>query len=140
MSEIDNENLVDSVDEIEEEVPKVRRRKDGTFRKGVSGNKTGRPRGAKSKLSEARLTTLLNKYGAYAAEKIVEIADKEFTKGNMSSAMKGYAIVFDKYFTAVQKQQTQEAKELEAATKKLVEDDEDETPVYQAVEFKTSVS
>lgn len=122
MSEIDEKDIEVSDEEIEKKKRPKGRRQDGTFRKGISGNPAGRPKGTTSKLSEARLTAILNKYGAFSAEKIIEIANAEMKKGNANTALKGYALVFNQYVTAVQKQVAQDLKE---ATAKLVDDDED---------------
>lgn len=136
MSEIDNSVDVDSAEEIEEK--KVRaRRKDGTFRKGVSGNPNGRRKGSTGKLNETRLVNIANKYGPYAAEQIIKIADAEMKKGNSNTALKGYITVFSEFAKMVN---AQKSAELRAAGKKLVDDDEEDSNDIAPVVFSTAAN
>lgn len=126
---------IKSTDVDEEE---IKRDSKGRIKKGYSLNAKGRPKGTTSKLNENRLTNLLNKHGVEALTEIMRLAQIEAAKGNSATAIKAYAVVFDKYVQSVHKQQ---AADLKAATAKLVDDsEEDDSPDIQPVEFKVSVN
>lgn len=70
----------------------------GRFKSGVSGNKNGRPKGKKSEVAYNKLKADYDKQGKHALDRITEIADMLFKKGEYISAMKGYIFVADKKY------------------------------------------
>lgn len=118
----------------------IKRDSKGRVKKGHSLNPRGRPSGTKSKLNEARLVNIANKYGPYAAEQIIKIADIEFEKGNANTALKGYIKVFEEFAKMVN---AQKAAELKEAGKKLTDDSDDEDEKsndFKPVEFSPNMT
>lgn len=70
----------------------------GRFKSGVSGNKNGRPKGKKSEVTYNKLKADYDKQGKIALDRIMEIADKLFEAGQLSSALKAYVFVADKKY------------------------------------------
>lgn len=130
--------MTDEIKSVDTDEEEIKRDSKGRVKKGYSLNAKGRPKGTTSKLNENRLTNLLNKHGVEALTEIMRLAQIEAAKGNSATAIKAYAVVFDKYVQSVHKQQ---AADLKAATAKLVDDsEEDDSPDIQPVEFKMSVN
>lgn len=76
----------------------IKRNPDGTVAKGNSLNPSGRPKGKKSEVAYNKLKADYDKQGKHALDRITEIADALFKKGELLQAMKGYIFVADKKY------------------------------------------
>lgn len=76
----------------------IKRNPDGTVAKGHSLNPSGRPKGKKSEVTYNKLKSDYDKQGKIALDRIMEIADKLFEAGQLSSALKAYVFVADKKY------------------------------------------
>ena len=122
----------------------IKRRKDGTFAKGRSGNAAGRPKGTKNKYAKAKLENMLNSMGVNALKQIEEIAKKAVAQGQLQLGMKCYMIIFDKYYALTIHNDRSEIQEQKDKAKELAQEEEGDTqeyagyvvkfPTFQAVE------
>lgn len=70
----------------------------GKFRKGVSGNRNGRPVGSKGKHSKAKLESMLSLAGPASLRKLQELAEKLELKGDVGAAIKIHVYLSGKWF------------------------------------------
>lgn len=104
------------------------RNSDGTFRKGApSPNPAGRGKGKKSEVTYNKLKSDYDKQGKLALDRIMEIADKLFEAGQLSSALKAYVFVADKKYQLTIHDHKLYIEEVKAGKKDDADiDDEDE--------------
>lgn len=113
-----------SDDLLEDDVKpvKVKRRKNGTFARGESGNRLGRPSGSTNKINKQKIVTAFNKDLLKTLHKILEIGDKAAEDGQIASALKAYSFYAEKGLQVLAQQD-----KLAAEFEKLRKKDEDST-------------
>lgn len=110
----------------------------GKFRKGVSGNRNGRPVGSKGKFAKAKLENMLNKAGPEALQLIMDSAKKLLEKGELVAGSKLLIPVMDKWYTlTVHNDRIQIAEEKD---KKAQLEDEEDNSSYEGNVFQVSFS
>ena len=127
-----------SDDLLEDDVKpvKVKRRKDGTFKKGVSGNVAGRPAGKTNKINKQKIVTAFNKDLLGTLHKILALGDKAAADGQLASALKAYSFFAEKGLQVLA-QQDKLAAEMEKLRKKdESSDDDDSTADVEEVIFE----
>ncbi len=70
----------------------------GKFRKGVSGNRNGRPVGSRGKHSKAKLESMLGLAGPQSLKKLQELAATLEERGDVGAAIKIHVYLSGKWF------------------------------------------
>lgn len=82
--------MSDNILDEEEKPVKVKRRKNGTFAKGVSGNAAGRTPNSTNKINKAKVVTAINKNLVNTLNKILLVGDKALAKDELNTALRAY--------------------------------------------------
>lgn len=122
----------------------IERDEKGRFKKGISPNAKGRPRGTKGvkhRMSKAALENMLHKDGLWAFKELRKLAEQAIAKGDLNTAFKCLVTIGDKYYqltihndkVEIQAMKDAEAKKLKAQKESQIEEDGDETIDYSNV-------
>ena len=141
MSDNKDDTLVS--DAPKDNVVTLERDAKGRFKKGAaSPNAKGRPKGAKSRHSKAKLETMLNSYGFEAWREVIKIARKMQEAGDLEKAFRMYFAIAEKhYMLTLHNDRVEIAEQREKKKLKAQQDDEeDQQVVYQNVVFTGTLS
>lgn len=133
-----------SEQDIVQESKKIERDEKGRFKKGISPNAKGRPRGTKGvkhRMSKAVLESMLHKDGLWAFRELRKLAEEAIKKGDLNTAFKCLVTIGDKYYqltihndkVEIQAMKDAEAKKLKAQKESQIEEDGDEAIDYSNV-------
>lgn len=126
--EAPQESIVEDEDSVQ---AVIKRKKNGTFRRGQSGNLKGRPKNTKNKHSEEKLTSLLNRGGAAGIQMVTKIMYEAYEKEDRNLAMKCGVWLGEKYYQVTLHNQKLEMQRLADKKKeKVSEEDEEEVEDY----------
>jgi len=73
----------------------------GKFKKGVSGNKNGRPRNSSNAVSKKKFDTMLRTHGDNAIEMVSKIALEMYQRGELKESLKAYFWLGDKRWSMI---------------------------------------
>lgn len=135
------EGKLDSSEELLDEdsvAAVIKRKKNGQFRRGVSGNVKGRPVRSKNKHSKEKLESLVNRGGAAGLQMIMKIMKEAYDAEDKNLAVKCAVTLADKYYHLTLHNEKLEIQKTEAKKKTTKSDDideEDSNDFGQVVEF-----
>lgn len=139
IKDIPDENIEASSEAIQEDEDSVaaviKRKKNGTFRKGQSGNRLGRPKSSKNRHSKDKLGYLVEKGGVAGIKMAMQIMQDAFNEGDKNLALRASIQFMDKYYHLTLHNEKLELKKLEDKKEKSQEDDDEQDDTGTVVQF-----
>ena len=132
------EEKLESSEELPEEdsvAAVIKRRKNGTFRRGQSGNRLGRPKSSKNRHSKDKLDNLIEKGGVAGIKMAMQIMQDAFKEGDKNLALRASIQFMDKYYHLTLHNEKLELKKLEDKKEKSQEDDDEQDDTGTVVQF-----
>lgn len=122
------ESVLETIMEDEDSVQAViKRKKNGTFRKGHSGNRLGRPKNTKNRHSKDKLDTMIERGGVAGIKMAMQIMQDAYREGDKNLALRASIQFMDKYYHLTLHNEKLELQKMEAKKKeKASEEDDDE--------------
>jgi hypothetical protein len=127
--------MTDEILDDEKNEHKPKRRKNGTFARGESGNRLGRPSGSTNKINKQKIVTAFNKDLLKTLHKILDLGDKAAEDGQIASALKAYSFYAEKGLQVLA-QQDKLVAEMEKLRKKEEVDNTETTPELEEAIFE----
>ena len=143
LNNIAHEDIEASKEVIQEDEDSVaaviKRRKNGQFRRGVSGNPAGRKPSSKNRHSKAKLDTMIERGGVAGIKMAMKIMQEAYAEGDKQLALRASIQFMDKHYNLVLHNEKVELQKLEAKKKTTKsgseESEEDDNDFGQVVEF-----